>query len=105
MSRLDGYFDPPCMFGPYKEHGVYAVCAKACNANSSEHVLYIGSSQNMYRRLTNERHPYRRIFNRAKGWHVYTRAMVTRDFRNAEVEMIRKMRPLLNIQHNGKALH
>ena len=85
---------------PPGEPGVYAVCCSAMWVrHGAEHLLYIGSSANMFKRVMNPNHPYRVAYNRTGS--AYTRYLVIDDFRRVERSLIRTLRPWLNIQHNG----
>lgn len=89
---------------PPSRPGVYVVCCYSIwYRHGAEHLLYIGSSVNMFRRVMNINHPYRIAYDRTGA--AYTRYLVIDDFRNAERSLIRTLRPLLNIQHNGKKIY
>ena len=87
--------------------GVYAVVAFGYNEDvaphifGSEHLLYIGSSKNIRKRLFTPGHWYDRCYERLGGSIVYTRHLITNDYLHVEKSLIRTLRPLLNIHHNG----
>lgn len=94
------YFDEPCPGGPPKCAGVYAVLARNWPGTSGEeHIVYIGSAANVYKRVMNPNHIYRRLYSHVNGCLVYTRTFRTEDYREWEKAAIRQFRPLLNIQH------
>lgn len=64
-----------------------------------EHLVYIGSSKNIRKRVLSSHHLYRRLLNR--GLFAYTRHIVTEDYISLERQLIRERKPLLNIHHNG----
>ena len=100
-GRLPANFQPACMGGPPSRAGVYAVLVRGESPGSLEHVAYIGSSANIRKRLMNPNHVYRRLYERAKGWLVYTRSFPTDDYKYWEKRAIEEFHPLLNVQHNG----
>lgn len=86
-----------CIFGHPERSGVYAVCAKE-NSRSAEHVLYIGSTSNLRKRISSSTHPYRIAFER---FPVHVRFFECENYKQIEIEMIKKYRPIMNTQHNG----
>lgn len=102
--------------GPYKwkEHpplpGVYAISVVACCIDTgariptgSEHLLYIGCAKNIAKRLDNPDHWFHEIMRRLHDADqmVVVRVLLTKDYLWAERSLIRTLRPVLNIQHNG----
>lgn len=89
------------------EAGVYAVVAFAYDPNKhaslvgSEHLLYIGSSKNIQKRVFHTDHWYTKCYNRFQGSIVYTRHLLTDDYLYVEKSLIKTLRPRLNIIHNG----
>jgi excinuclease UvrABC nuclease subunit len=84
------------MFGHPSEAGVYAVCAKEL-PNGAEHVLYIGSTKNLKKRLASNSHPYRIVYER---FPCYVRFKPTDDYVKLEIKLIKKHRPILNKTYN-----
>lgn len=78
--------------------GVYAICT--FDENKKIIVHYIGSSLNIGNRLANTNHPYRILFN--KNLFPFVKYYENEDYKQIEIEMIKKYKPALNIQHNGK---
>lgn len=68
-----------------------------------EHIIYIGCSKNIAKRLEHPDHPWNiideRLFADENGRAI--RVLPTEDYRWVEKSLIRTLRPLLNIQHNG----
>ena len=83
-------------FGWNKLKGVYAVCSII---NGKNIVYYIGSSKNIGKRLSNPKHPYRKLYS--KGVFVYIKYKQTENYIQLEKELISKINPPLNNQHNG----
>jgi len=84
--------------GATRGPGVYAIWARNMSWETGEaHLLYIGSGENMYKRINSMQHPYRIAFNRLNG-SVYTSSLNTEDYINIEASLIKKYRPILNIQ-------
>ena len=89
-------WDVSC-FGWHKIKGVYAVCTH--DENKKLIVQYIGSSSNIGKRLESPKHPYRVLFD--KGYQTFIKYYPTDNYKEFEVQMIKKYKPVLNIQHNG----
>lgn len=94
--------------------GVYAITTVACDyvngsriPKGAEHLLYIGSAKNISKRLAHPEHWIHEIMRRLHNGDVavVTRVLLTKDYMWAEKSLIRTLRPLLNIHHNGKAIH
>ena len=89
--------------------GVYAITVVACRYDGqripigAEHILYIGCAKNIASRITSTDHWYRRILERFHNGDcaVVVRVLLTQDYQWVERSLIRTLRPLLNIQHNG----
>ena len=78
--------------------GVYAIWSRNMPYESGlEHLLYIGSSKNLFNRLNNKRHHYKTAFNRLSGL-VYVSFIETNDYINIENMLIKKHKPILNKQ-------
>lgn len=85
-------------FGRPNTPGVYAVWVKNLAYEAGlAHLLYIGSSNKIGKRLENMQHPYRVAFNRLSGL-VYVSFIETEDRLTLEAELIKRHRPILNIQ-------
>jgi len=85
-------------FGKPSMPGIYAVWA--CNypfENGMKHLLYIGSCINLYTRLNNNSHPYRKAFNRLNGI-VWVSFIETENLRENEKYLINNHNPILNRQ-------
>jgi len=85
-------------FGRPNTPGVYAVWA--CNNQNEagcKHLLYIGSSVRIGKRLQSQSHPYMIAFNRLSGL-VYVSFYETDNRINLESELIRMHKPILNKQ-------
>ena len=105
-QRLCGYgFDHPrYLSNTDSVPGVYAitVCGASHYTKSggcvllSEHVLYIGSSMNVYKRLTSNHPVWRR-----GTLPMRVRIFRTENYRQAEAQLIRTLRPWFNLHHNG----
>lgn len=101
-SRLPIQFAPSCPGGPPEKAGVYAVCACHWQEPFREHLLYIGSARNIRKRVMNPNHVYRRLYDRANGWLIYTRSFVTDNYLEWEKLAISELHPILNIQHKRR---
>jgi len=78
--------------------GVYIVCA--CNMpyeKGERHILYIGSSNNICKRVNNPNHPYKKAYNRLNGL-VFISYYETESFIEIEKMLIEKHQPIMNIQ-------
>lgn len=95
-----------------KAAGVYAVsCASLMLRGEQyvpayQHVMYIGSAQNIAKRVSNPSHWYNVINERyqSMGTAVWLDVLLTEEFRYVEKCLIKEIRPLLNIQHNRPVL-
>jgi excinuclease UvrABC nuclease subunit len=83
--------------GPPIAPGVYAVCLFNPYIKK-ERILYIGSSKNIRARVTQERHPYYNLYRRFINWPVYTKSIITDDYKNIELLLIKYVKPLLNVR-------
>lgn len=90
--------------------GVYAISAlqmefdgKQYAAIGSEHILYVGSSQNIRARLYNNHPWYDRLIDRfsLNDRACFVRYKVTNNYLWEERSLIRNLRPLLNIHHRN----
>lgn len=85
-------------FGKPSTPGIYAIWTRNYTYYSGEnHLLYIGSSNNLHSRLNNRLHPYRIAFNKIKGI-VWTSFIETSNLRDNEKYLINKHKPILNKQ-------
>lgn len=83
--------------------GVYFVCARTQYKDFSigpEKILYIGSSNNIGKRLISNKHPYRLLFNKLQDHLVYTRSVECINFKETEIFFIKKFAPKLNKMFN-----
>lgn len=89
-------------FGPPPFGGVYGVYIRNYFGRAAEHLLYIGSSQNVNKRVSTSKHPYRKLLCRydKRDVLVYTKTLCIEDFCEAEKILIGHFRPIFNIQHN-----
>lgn len=82
--------------------GVYLVCVRKrdefLNYVGREKILYVGSSQNIAKRLNNRNHPYLKAYQRFDDISVYTRSYLTDNYKELELLLIKKLRPILNKQ-------
>lgn len=78
--------------------GVYAVCLER---RGGYRILYIGSSKNIYRRVSRPDHPYYKISKRKyyKYGELCLFCYLTDDYIRIEKELIIKTRPFLNKAH------
>lgn len=90
--------------------GVYAISVVAVNESTgkpwpcgAQHLLYIGSAKNIAKRLSSNTHWLRRCERRFCGPHnlLLVHVLLRKDYLWVERSLIRTLRPLLNIQHNG----
>lgn len=91
-------------FGPVKGPGVYAVCVRYLDLGNrrqcAEHVLYVGSSSDVLKRLMNPTHHYLMAYQHFNHpFVVYMRSVNTENYREVEKQAIRALRPAFNIQH------
>jgi len=82
--------------------GVYMVCTQLARRNSP-HVLYIGSSGNVRRRLNKPSHPYHAAYSRLASASilVYVKIWCTENYIEEEARCIREYCPPLNRQLVG----
>lgn len=94
MSKYDE-FESCSPFGPSCKCGVYGVFV---SSKENTRCVYIGSSENIFNRVMNEAHVYRKLYDRISGFDylVYTREILCDDYILKERELIRKYKPLLN---------
>ena len=89
-------------FGPPYESGIYGVfVSHRWNECYSEHLLYIGSSKNVAKRVLRPDHYYRIIYNRFSGTDVlvYTKTLLCEEPVESEKILIKYLRPKLNKAH------
>jgi hypothetical protein len=102
-DRLFDFVDTS-ICGPAQQPGVYAVCiCRQLDGRTftPERILYIGSSNNVQKRIISQHHPYIKIFRRLDEYFVYTRIIYCEDYRALEKKLIKIYRPLLNKQHKN----
>ncbi len=84
-------------FGPSRSAGVYGVFI--CDRNKKRpKLMYIGSSQNILSRVSNHKHPYRRLLDKydKTDFIVYTTSYETQNYKEVEKYLISKLNPKLN---------
>ena len=84
-------------FGWHGITGVYCVCT--INQEKKVSVQYIGSSKDIGKRLANNYHPYRIIYN--KGFLTFIKYREVENYKELEKAMIKKIKPKYTIHHNG----
>lgn len=89
----DGFDASP--FGPPETCGVYAICVSSIQEKTLR-VIYIGSSQNIKKRLTSMKHPYRRVFGLVKSLCVGVMYKECDDYVAQEASLIFKYKPRFN---------
>lgn len=76
--------------------GVYGIFSRTINndgTRGAEHLLYIGASRNMRKRVYNNHH----VFDRANNkFPVYAKYIETSDYWRLEKELIKSLNPMLN---------
>lgn len=81
--------------------GVYVVCRITVNNDtfekSNEVIEYVGSSKNISKRILSPSHHYIKLYNEYLDDLVFTRSFQTKDFLNLEKELIKILKPRLNI--------
>lgn len=78
--------------------GVYAVCVWD-KERDKNYVLYVGSSQDIGKRLANLKHPYRILFDALRyPYIVYIKFKPTKDYRDIEKKFIKKLKPIMNVK-------
>jgi len=93
-------FEEASPFGPSNNSGVYGVFI---TTKIKTRCVYIGSSQNIQKRVNRDQHLYRKIYDKFSNYetHVYTRQIICNDYSLKEKELIRKYKPLLNKMRYG----
>lgn len=89
-------------FGPSNRSGVYAVmCGNFITKKST--VLYIGSSKNMYKRVNQPSHPYRKLSSEtiSDDHFIYVKFKECDNYIELEKRIIKKLKPPFNLQHTG----
>jgi excinuclease UvrABC nuclease subunit len=87
-------------FGKPKTAGLYAVWCRNWFYDKGEfHLLYIGSANNLYGRLSNRKHPYLIAFNKLFDKMVWVSFIeCNSNLRQNEKYLIQKHQPILNKQ-------
>ncbi len=92
-------------FGPTRKSGVYCVMSTDTIAKKTS-ILYIGSAKNIYRRVMNKSHIYRRLYEISSyPLLVYLKIKECDDYVSLEKRMIKRIRPKYNIQHTGISIY
>lgn len=86
--------------GPIEDSGVYAICVMRKYGETKPRVVYIGSSKNIYRRVLNTNHIFRRLINLTDHL-VSVYCCPCDNYLEVEAELIRKYQPRFNIQHKN----
>jgi hypothetical protein len=85
-------------FGKPSTPGIYAIWSRNHTYESGiNHLLYIGSTNNIHSRLSGSSHPYRIAFNRINGI-VWTSFIEISNPKDNEKYLISKHKPILNKQ-------
>lgn len=86
-----------CVFGPPSRAGVYGVFIMNWNTKK-EKVVYIGSSKNLNDRIHKPTHHYMRLHRELLfPLFVYTKIMLTDDYKEVEKALIKHFKPKFNI--------
>lgn len=87
-------------FGKPSTSGLYAVwCRNWPNHKGEMHLLYIGSADSLYKRLSNRKHPYLIAFNKLFDKMVWVSFVECNlNLRQNEKYLIQKHQPLMNKQ-------
>lgn len=94
-------------FGPPEGKGVYAICVMKMvyNEPANQYVVYIGSSDNIRKRLMSSKHPYRRLYNILKNYNVSCFYYECDNHRETEIELIKQYNPRFNCTYNRFKTH
>lgn len=98
--KEEGFDSSIC--GPTRSSGVYAICVikRGVELTADDlQVVYIGSSKNVYKRVTHSSHNYRRLFNILKSYDVSTFYKECDNYIELETSLIKKYKPRFNINH------
>lgn len=100
---IDPEFNEPCFesscAGPPSQPGVYAVCVMRYDVYMMRRelmVVYIGSSENIAKRVLNTNHYYRRLFSLLKSYLVTVLFYECSNFLEEEQSLIKKYHPRFN---------
>ena len=94
-------FELSC-FGIPSFSGVYLVGVAHLTDPKKSRIVYVGSSQNICKRLQSSDHPYKRLLGRlSDDFLVWTKTLEVEDYRALEIELIKELRPLMNKQHRS----
>lgn len=87
-------------FGPPSEPGVYCVAIFNSNTRTTQ-IVYVGSSKNIFKRVMNPGHHYRKLNNDISDFHIniYVKFKVCENYRELEKRLIKRLRPVYNINH------
>lgn len=99
MKKRISKWDISC-FGWNNITGVYCVCSIQDNKTK---VHYIGSSKDIGKRLANNKHPYRVLYN--NGVKAFIKYKETKNYLELEKDLIKKLKPELNYIFNRGGLH
>lgn len=93
MEKTRKKWDISC-FGWNGLSGVYCVCSIE---NEKTKIHYIGSSKDIGKRLSSNKHPYRILYN--NGIMAFIKYKETINYLELEIRLINKIKPELNINH------
>jgi len=100
--NIDKYkeFEEPSLFGPPNYSGVYGVFLYR---NMVPEILYIGSSKNIKKRVSSSSHFYLQLFEKHQedGDLIVTRSFPCSNYKELEIVLIKKYKPILNKTHNN----
>ena len=92
--------------------GVYAINCAPYDPNNhgipTQHILYIGSSQNIFKRVYDPNHWYMKIRERwalERRYILWIDVLRTKDYQYIEKCLIQEIRPLLNVHHKPHLVH
>lgn len=102
-SVLDDEFKLPSFSGVYAVTAVYhRAISRHETVTGYLHLLYIGSARDIEKRMKDKMHWYNRFKEREeKHTYIHLWVIPTPDYKRIERDLIRRMRPLLNIHHRN----
>jgi excinuclease UvrABC nuclease subunit len=81
--------------------GVYCVCVFNTTKQKNQ-IIYIGSSKDIGKRVNSTNHFYRLMCNdKREDEIVFIKYKETSNYIQIEKQLIKKIKPFLNIKHNG----
>jgi hypothetical protein len=100
-------FEEPCFLGVTQNSGVYAIIIYTRH-NNKHRCIYIGSSNNIEKRIMNLNHVYRKAYDKFTDTDVYVYPIefICDNYIEMEKKLIIKYQPILNKNHkNGKKIY